>query len=842
MAEIIDILESDKTTMVPYSNDGKKISIASLIKSPEFKSLDPSFGLRLLNLIRDNPIIGIQKGGGSREEKTVTKEFYKRYKKYEGKVDESDPSTYEKIRTGKIKFVEKDDSYYALKPGNAPSASPGNSWHSGGLAVDLVGNVKKIGALAEKYGIRQVTSTGETWHFQPAGVPDGKRAIEYLKKNYGVDPVKDPLPDAVLKFVNDKFASGAKIQPMGIVRELDDVVKNNIKKFRPSTSTTIAKRIESRPAPSTTAATTTSTTSPKTTTTATTPKTTTTSTPRTTTTSSAPRTTTTTAAPTTTTTTPKTTTTTSVPRTTTTTPRTTTTTVPRTRTTTAAPRATTTTTRPTTTTATPRTTTTTATPRTTTTVPRATTTSTVLTPTTGVPTTPSTTTTGVVKTNMAPPKPTPSGTSTSVPAKPSVRPTTTTSTTAVTRSQTSAPSTSTTVSKRPVVTTTSPATTVPASSTTTVPGVVQTSTTVSPTTTVPATTTPPAPSPVVQNLQNPSARNKIGETPATGGGGGGGGAPAPAATGKPKNPKVGQTWVGPKGATWTWDGKKWKVTARAEVAPAVDYEDLKSKFPQYSWILDLGPENQDTKDLTADYLTGKITIDRWNELAPGTSWFTSDQTKNTTRKIKNLFGDVGLSSGEFSKLVSDTINFKYDDNELGIAFYSKVFERDPVTNEYKNSAAAKTTLGGSAASWYRNYAKNMFTTISDGQVEEILTGKSTQEDFDRTTRTINKNVYGKIADLLDDPTMTMAKIVQPWRDMAANVLEMDPSQIDMSKPEYQIAYNSATEGGEKKALSLGEWYQKLRTDDVYNWKNTNNAKEGARTLAYNITRAFGKII
>lgn len=359
------------------------------------------------------------------------------------------------------------------------------------------------------------------------------------------------------------------------------------------------------------------------------------------------------------------------------------------------------------------------------------------------------------------------------------------------------------------------------------------------------TTTIPAKTPLMNNLQNPSSRNKVGAPPtgsSTGGGGIGGGAggTTTTSTARPKNPKKGDTWTGPKGMSWQYNGSKWVATEKAE--SVVDYEALKAQFPQYSWILDLDPQYDDLKKITVDKIEGKITQERWNELAPGTSWFRNKTTVDTARRIKTRFGDIPFADGGFSKLVNDTINLKYDDKGLDLAFYGEAFKKDPITGQYVNDAAAKTVLKGTSANQYRTYAKNMFSSVSDDTIISLLTGEKTVEDFDRSLRTVAKNVYGNLAQQLDDPTMDMATIVRPWQEHAAKVLELDPSQIDMTLPQFQIAYSGNTENGQTKALSIGEWNQKLRTDSIYNWKNTNTAKQGARNLAFNIASAFGKII
>jgi hypothetical protein len=86
----------------------------------------------------------------------------------------------------------------------------------------------------------------------------------------------------------------------------------------------------------------------------------------------------------------------------------------------------------------------------------------------------------------------------------------------------------------------------------------------------------------------------------------------------------------------------------------------------------------------------------------------------------------------------------------------------------------------------------------------------------------------------------MEQIVKPWKDMAANVLELTPDQIDMTKPQYSVAYAGSPDG-KMGAMSLGEWYIKLRSDSQYGWDKTTQAKQEAQELGYSIARAFGRV-
>jgi len=217
----ITILESDKTVKVPYGFKGEKITIAEMIKTKEFTSLEPLFAEHILEMIRDNPSIGILKGGGGRTEEQVRNLFYANYKKINDAPDyENDASKYEEIKSGKLKWNPEDSQWYRRETSKTV-AVPGGSWHEGGYAVDFTGNIDLAGKVSKKYQLEQVTGTGETHHFQPLGVPISKRMFLELKNNYGIDAIKTPLSPDLLLYINQEIASNVPRHPQRIKKVLD---------------------------------------------------------------------------------------------------------------------------------------------------------------------------------------------------------------------------------------------------------------------------------------------------------------------------------------------------------------------------------------------------------------------------------------------------------------------------------------------------------------------------------------------------------------------------------------------------------------------------------------------
>jgi hypothetical protein len=93
------------------------------------------------------------------------------------------------------------------------------------------------GKIADKYGLRQVTSNNETWHFQPKGMPDGRRVIDFLRSQYDYEIPEEGLPEAALAYINDNFASNSPEHPeevLNTIRQLlgKDVLKGRFKRAK----------------------------------------------------------------------------------------------------------------------------------------------------------------------------------------------------------------------------------------------------------------------------------------------------------------------------------------------------------------------------------------------------------------------------------------------------------------------------------------------------------------------------------------------------------------------------------------------------------------------------------
>ena len=280
---------------------------------------------------------------------------------------------------------------------------------------------------------------------------------------------------------------------------------------------------------------------------------------------------------------------------------------------------------------------------------------------------------------------------------------------------------------------------------------------------------------------------------------------------------------------------------KAVVAPSTAWEaEFRSIFPAKSWLLDQDrTKYPELFALIQRAHDEKYTPERFAQELPGVDFYRELASSGKVREIKNIVGDLGFDSTDFSKFVTDSINFGWTGETLKAETYKEVFRKNP-DGTYANPTSVKRTTSGNDYLGVQLIAKNFFNSAPQSSIESVLTGTITTQDFQRQQREIAKKRYGHLSDLIDQG-VTLEDLAGNYRSSAAKLLEVDPNTIDMSQGDYEVALSFGEEG-KKRAMTTGEWEKLLRTDARYGWEKTENAKTEARSLANNLAQAFGRII
>ena len=288
-----------------------------------------------------------------------------------------------------------------------------------------------------------------------------------------------------------------------------------------------------------------------------------------------------------------------------------------------------------------------------------------------------------------------------------------------------------------------------------------------------------------------------------------------------------------------------KTTETAAVSNAWETI-IREQFPAKAWLLDLDRTKYpqlfkvlSTAIAEESYKTPEGRA-RFEAQLEGTEFYKEISTSKQLKTIQSLVGTLGFKGTDFTKFVSDSINFGYQGDILKQKVYEQVFAKDDAGN-YINPTALERTKKSADYISTQNIAKAFFNTNpSESDVENVLTGKILSADYERQQREFAKTRYGHLSNLLDQG-MTLESIASAYKTTASRLLELNPNAIDMSTGAFEQAVTFGEEG-KKRLMTNSEWEKLLRTDPQYGWEKTNNAKDEARSLSANIAQAFGRIL
>ena len=343
---------------------------------------------------------------------------------------------------------------------------------------------------------------------------------------------------------------------------------------------------------------------------------------------------------------------------------------------------------------------------------------------------------------------------------------------------------------------------------------------------------------------------------------------AGATTPRPDGTVVGGTGVGGTGGTTTT--KPPKEGKAEETVTANVLDELAARFPAYQdWTVEQATNyfGADLIKVLTDVANGvygtganknndaiKRAISQtnyWNTVdAAIKNWDAleaPDQQKRVTQQKANLaqvFGELQLDDATLTDLA--TVIQRTGLNELGAKqlVYGAAFAR-PRTET--GPQPRQLALESAQADGLRRIAKayGYRPPDLDTQIESILTGKQyaptgtvlTEQSFRQKAEKLARGSFGHLKDQFDSG-LTLEDIFGNYREVAARVLEVDPTEIDyMSDDKWFKAFGDANTG----QMSLSDWVRELKSNPDYGWRFTNQANQQVSGVVSTLERAFGLV-
>lgn len=157
----------------------------------------------------------------------------------------------------------------------------------------------------------------------------------------------------------------------------------------------------------------------------------------------------------------------------------------------------------------------------------------------------------------------------------------------------------------------------------------------------------------------------------------------------------------------------------------------------------------------------------------------------------------------------------------------------------------KGELGGTAAetegqlnNLIQNFGLSYGNNWKASQLEKLMRGDDTLAGVQNRVREQAKREYGAFADQIDAGS-TVAEIADPYRQTMAELLELNPNDVDLKDKMIQRAMKQSTPKGKPAALSLTDFGDMVRQDK--RWQYTDNAREQVSSVTQNLLQSFGLI-
>ena len=322
-------------------------------------------------------------------------------------------------------------------------------------------------------------------------------------------------------------------------------------------------------------------------------------------------------------------------------------------------------------------------------------------------------------------------------------------------------------------------------------------------------------------------------TTTTGGGGGGGG------TGGMSG-MTGGTQPSTQPSTLAVIPTDWEQAAQEQYG---GYYAIVKSIPEVAALL----QNAVANDWSNDKFNYELSQTTWFKTtsASARSWDLSEQSDpaSTQQKVDNqaaqikakaLTLGIRLDDTSVAKLAKDSLRGGWDETTITNSIGSQAMQSTAGVSQLRSGYIGQT-LRQTAADYGISLSDDTFNQF----VNKVATGQESQNSFQQYALQMAKSLFPGIAAQLD-AGQTYKQIVDPYKQTAAQILEMNPESIDFVDPKWSKAVTFVTDKGEQRPMNYNEWGDYLRQTRSFGYEFTSEAQSRAYGVANDLARLFGK--
>ena len=207
------------------------------------------------------------------------------------------------------------------------------------------------------------------------------------------------------------------------------------------------------------------------------------------------------------------------------------------------------------------------------------------------------------------------------------------------------------------------------------------------------------------------------------------------------------------------------------------------------------------------------------------------------------YSDVELTQTDIDEIARKVARNGLTATGVKQAVYQYAFRKPAASTAMTAPGMSRNALEGGDADAIRQAARAYGYNVSDAEMQAALTGGMyngvavTQDSILQKAQKSAKGKYFHLADQID-AGLSLEDIFSSYRNYAADLLEIDPNQIDFTKDSKWARAFGTKETGQ---LSLTDWVQTVKTDPTFGWQYTKQANQQATDIGLTLARAFGKV-
>ncbi len=225
----------------------------------------------------------------------------------------------------------------------------------------------------------------------------------------------------------------------------------------------------------------------------------------------------------------------------------------------------------------------------------------------------------------------------------------------------------------------------------------------------------------------------------------------------------------------------------------------------------------------------------WENLLGSDNASAMKQISDKADEIRNelIQQGVNLDDGAIRNIAADALRFGMTDTQIKLALNAEL-QRSP--------SVLKSKIGAEYKALSRQYAVPMADATIQKWAADSISGVSSDEFY-------RQYLVNQAKARFQDPTLgkfldaggTVDQYADPYRQMASQVLGIDPNTVDFSDPKWIAAINVKDDKGNVRSMNYDEWTTYLKSDANYGWDKTNDAKAQAQQFVDKLGQAFGKV-